>query len=55
MGALVLKVVKGMLLKLASEAFLKWLILWFSEIAVESTKTKKDDKFLERIKQELED
>lgn len=43
-------VLKGILVKMASEKFIRWLIFWGGEIAVESTKTKKDDEFLAKIK-----
>lgn len=51
MPALLLKVLKGILLKLASEAFLEWLFFWAADLLVESTKTKRDDKFLAKVKE----
>lgn len=48
-------VLKKILLKLAGEKFLMWLFFWVGEIIVESTKTKRDDKFLDKVKEIVEE
>lgn len=42
---------KFIVLKLASEKFITWSLLWVAEIAVESTKTKKDDAWFAKAKE----
>ena len=43
-------VLKGMLVKMASQSFLQWLLFWVAEIIVKSTKTTKDDEFIAKLK-----
>jgi|TARA_R110000765_G_scaffold88064_3_gene168480 hypothetical protein len=44
-------VLKGIIVKLATKAFLEWLLFWVAEMIVKSTKTTKDDEFLAKIKE----
>ena len=46
-----LKSLKFIVLKLASEKFITWTLLWIAQVAVESTKTKKDDAWLAKAKE----
>ncbi len=52
--AAAIKVLKDILLAMFSEAFLKWVFFWAADMLVESTKTKKDDEFLAKIKEVYE-
>ncbi len=52
MGAL--KVLKGILLSMLSERFMKWVLFWIAGLIVESTKTTKDDEFLAKVKDAYE-
>ncbi|MGB0943659.1 MAG: hypothetical protein ACPGUE_14710 [Marinomonas sp.] len=51
----VFNVLKSILLKMASEKFLYWLLFWVGDIVVKSTKTPKDDEFLAKLKQITEE
>ena len=51
MGTILVNVLKGIVLKLASEAFLQWALFWAAEMLVKSTKTTKDDEFLKKVKE----
>lgn len=44
----------SMLVKLATQKMLEWLLLWAAEMAVKSTKTPHDDKLLEKVKEALD-
>jgi len=44
-------VLKSYAIKLASEEFIKWVLLEIADAAVQNTKTKYDDKLLEKIKE----
>lgn len=50
-----LGVLKRIFLKIATEKFLMWGFFFFGEMIVESTKTKKDDKFLAKLKAACEE
>ena len=43
--------IKNILLKVVSQAFFEWLFFWAARMMVESTKTTKDDEFLEKVKE----
>lgn len=47
-------ILKKILLSLLSEKFLEWLFFWAAKALVESTKTKKDDEFLTKVKETYE-
>lgn len=49
--AVLLSVLKGIVIKLASEKFLTWLFFWAAEMLAESTKTDKDDKFVQKARE----
>ncbi len=51
MGTMAFNVIKGILVTLLSEAFLKWVFFWAASMLVESTKTTKDDEFLAKVKE----
>ena len=51
MFSIVGTVLKGIVVKMASEAFLRWLLFWVATMIVESTKTTKDDEFLAKVKE----
>ena len=51
----ILKVLKGYLIQLASEEFIKWAILELAEAAVKSSKTKIDDEAFKKFKEILEE
>lgn len=51
MGSIIVATLKGIVIKLASKAFLEWLLFWAAEMIVASTKTDKDDQFLAKIKE----
>ena len=44
-------VLKGIFIKLASQAFLEWLLFWAVDMLVKSTKTTKDDEFFKKVKE----
>ena len=46
-----LNVIKNIVLKVLSEKFFEWLFFWAARMLVESTKTNKDDEFLEKVKE----
>jgi len=48
---MIASVIKSIIIKMASKAFLEWLIFWAAEMIVESTKTTKDDEFLAKLKE----
>ena len=48
---MIASVLKGIIVKMASKAFLEWLLFWAADMIVESTKTKKDDQFLAKLKE----
>ena len=48
---LLISILKGYLIKLASKEFIEYVIFEAAEAAVKSTKTKHDDKFLAKIKE----
>lgn len=48
-------VLKKILLKMAGEKFLYWLLFWLGDIIVKSTKTTKDDEFLNQLKEITKD
>ena len=48
-----LAVLKSILLTIASETLMKWVILELAELAAKSTATKFDDELVERIKDAL--
>ncbi len=48
---MLLSVLKGILLKTLSAAFLEWLLFWAAQMIVDSTKTKKDNEFLDKIRE----
>lgn len=48
-------VLKKILLKMAGEKFLFWLLFWLGDIIVKSTKTTKDDEFLNQLKEITKD
>ena len=52
---MILSVLKGIIVKLASKVFLEWLIFWVAEMLVESTETTKDDEFLAKMKEIIKD
>jgi hypothetical protein len=52
---MILSVLKGIIVKVASKVFLEWLIFWVAEMIVESTKTTKDDEFLAKMKEIIKD
>lgn len=43
-----------MIIAMASEKFVAWLLFWVGDIVVKSTKTTHDDKFLEKLKEAYE-
>lgn len=43
--------IKNILFKVLSVKFFEWLFFFAAEMFVESTKTNKDDKFLQKIKE----
>tara|TARA_R110000765_G_scaffold221532_1_gene325458 strand:- start:402 stop:572 length:171 start_codon:yes stop_codon:yes gene_type:complete len=51
MGTVLVHVLKGIVLKMASQAFLEWVLFWAAGLVVESTKTTKDDEFLAKLKE----
>lgn len=54
-GMVLLNVLKGILIKLATEKFLTWLFVWIAETIAESTKTKKDDEFVAKAKEIIQE
>lgn len=52
-GVIAGKALIGMLMKLATEAFFKDILLLVADMAVKSTETKYDDKLLSSIKEAL--
>jgi len=52
---MIASVLKGIIVKLASKAFLEWLIFWVAGMIVDSTKTTKDDEFLAKMKEIIKD
>jgi len=42
-------------LRLASEEFVEWALLWAAEQAVKSTKTTKDDEWFNKIKETIQE
>lgn len=48
-------VLKKILLKMAGEKFLFWLLFWLGDIIFKSTKTTKDDEFLNQLKEITKD
>lgn len=44
-------ILKGIIVKMASKAFLEWLLFWVADMLVKSTKTTKDDEFLAKLKE----
>ena len=52
---MIASVLKGIIVKMASKAFLEWLLFWAADMIVESTKTTKDDEFLAKLKELNED
>lgn len=50
---IILAALKAILIKLASQEAIEFLILWGADIAVKSTKTTYDDELLSKIKELL--
>jgi|TARA_B110000211_G_scaffold198220_1_gene228042 hypothetical protein len=48
---MIASVLKGIILKMASKAFLEWVLFWAADMLVASTKTTKDDEFLAKLKE----
>ena len=48
---LLLKTLKTILLKVAGEKLITWMLFWSAQLLVESTKTKHDDVFLAKVKE----
>lgn len=53
-AGMVVSLLKGYLVKLATKEFLHWCLFQIAEAIVESTETKEDDKWLEQIKKTVE-
>ena len=47
-------VMKNILLRTLSEKFFEWLFFWAAKMIVDSTKTTKDNEFLEQVKKVYE-
>ena len=47
------KTVGSMLIKMATQSMLEWVLLWVADMIVESTKTPHDDRLLKQIKEAL--
>ena len=47
-------VMKNIILRTLSEKFFEWLFFWAAKMLVDSTKTNKDDEFLEQVKKVYE-
>jgi len=55
MGTMIVGVLKGIVVKMASKAFLEWILFWAAGLIVASTKTTKDDEFLAKLKELYEE
>ncbi len=53
MPILLLGMLKGVLIKLATQAFIEYLIVWAAEIGAKSTKTPYDDELVAKVKSAL--
>ena len=53
-GSLLLSMLKGYIVKLASEEFAHWALFQIAEAIVKNTKTKEDDEWLAKIKETVE-
>lgn len=51
---IILPLLKGYVVKLATKEFAHYILMQIAEAIVKSTKTKQDDKFLAKIKEEIE-
>lgn len=53
-AGLVVNLLKGYLVKLATKEFLHWALFQVAEAVVKSTETKEDDKWLDQIRKTVE-
>ena len=52
---ILISMLKNILVRLFSAAFLEWMLFWVAGMIVESTKTTKDDEFLKKIKEIMDE